>query len=345
MKLKKYMVTSDDSEVTAISLVESPAIEENYIALANEKKQILLEKDEKHLVLGAVLIPNRPIYRNDSFGEYYIEFDEKVIEKLSYDFMKRALNQSVTLDHSTDAKNISVVESWIKTSEEDKSNKWFNLPIGTWFAAMKVDDDKVWERVKNEELNGFSIESFVSLEELKLSKQNKESDMEVNESFWDKLAQVIKDILGKNEVENAEEVAEEVVDEAKAEEEVEEEETKEEEMAAEEPTDEPTEEATEVPTEEIVEEVAAIVEESVETEEEQANELQAIVDELQKKVDELTNANEEMKAELEKVQKENQKLSKQPSTNKIEVNASKQNGISAEGKAFLDALYNGNVRY
>lgn len=209
-KIKKYKVGCD-SETYAISLVEEPAIEETLIALEKQNEvKVQLANEEKHMVYSAVLVPDKDIYRFDGENEYYINFTKDSIERMSQDFMKEYRQHEVTLDHEDLANEVCVVESWIKTDMyRDKSvalglNE--NLPIGTWFAGMKVNNIDVWDRVKSGELRGFSVESLISLEEF--SKQNKNNmEIETNEMFWDKLKNILKETFSKKE-EKAEETAE-----------------------------------------------------------------------------------------------------------------------------------------
>ena len=175
-KIKKYKV-GIDSETYAISLVDMPAIESDFVALAKqeeEKKQILLEKDEKHLVVGAALIPDKDIYRYDGENEYYISFTKESIEKMSQEFLKEYRQNEVTLDHEDYASEVTVVESWlVADSYKDKSNALgINVPEGTWMVAMKVNNIETWERIKKGELNGFSVESMISLEEFNKQTKN-----------------------------------------------------------------------------------------------------------------------------------------------------------------------------
>ena len=143
-KIKKYKV-SVDSETYAISLVEFPAIEEKLIAL-NEQKEIKVQlaNEEKHMVYSAVLVPDRPIYRRNEDGdEFYVEFTKESIEHMSQDFFKEYRQNEITLDHQTTASDITVVESWLKSDlYKDKSVALGlnpDLPVGTWFCAMKVN--------------------------------------------------------------------------------------------------------------------------------------------------------------------------------------------------------------
>lgn len=324
-KIKSYEVTIE-SDVYAISLVDEPAIEENFIYLNAEKPEhICLEKDEKHLIVGAVLVPDKPIYRNQGGQEFYIQFSKETIEKLAYDYLMNGRMWSVTTDHKEVADDIVLVESWLKTSENDKSVDYGmdHLPIGSWIVAMKCTNEDVWSRVKGGELRGFSIESFVNLDEINLSKNmidNKMEAVEINESFWDKLKAIIADLLGKGEeAPEVTEVVEEIADEVKPVEEIVE-------MSEEEKVEEPEE------TTPIEEEAQAIAEEVVEKIEEQANEDDKIK-ELEEIINTLEKDLEEKQAQIEELEKTNAKLSKQPSVDPIKIEASKQN---ESGYSFMD---------
>ena len=210
-KLKKFKV-GIDSETYAISMVDEPAIEEEFVALAKEeeKVEIQLSEDEKHMVYGAVLVPDKDIYRNDGEREFYINFTKESIEKMAQDFMKEYRQKEVTLDHEDEASEVCVVESWIKADLfKDKSvalglNE--QLPVGTWFAGMKVNNIETWDRIKAGELRGFSVESLISLEEF--GKQN-ENNMDINETnemnFWTKMKEVLSEVFTSTSMSKEEE--------------------------------------------------------------------------------------------------------------------------------------------
>lgn len=189
--MKCYKVTGGD--LFAVSLVEDPAIESNFIALSKEKQIIQLE-NEKRLLVGAALIPNKPIYRNINGKEFYISFDEATIEKLAQDFLANDYQHNITIEHQEGVDDITVVESWIKTSENDKSVGYgLNEPIGTWFISVKVNNEEIWNRVKNGDYKGFSIEAMVGLDEnLELNNQ-----LSMNEELIEKLREIIYEAIGK----------------------------------------------------------------------------------------------------------------------------------------------------
>ena len=204
-KLKKYRVGMD-SETYAISLVEMPAIEEELVALAKQEQvKVQLADDTKHMVFSAVLIPDKPIYRCDDEGnEYYLEFSKESIEKMSQEFFKNYRQNEITLDHEDMASDITVVESWLKSDlYKDKSVALGlnpDLPIGTWFAGMKINQIDVWDRVKNGQLRGFSVESLVSLEEF--SKIDNNMEIKTDEmNFWNKMKEVLAEAFSKKEEE------------------------------------------------------------------------------------------------------------------------------------------------
>lgn len=197
-KIKKYKV-GIDSETYAISMVESPAIESDFVALSKEEeKRVFLESNERHMVYGAALIPDKDIYRNNGEQEFYISFTKESIEKMSQDFMKNYRQNEVTLDHDEMANDITITESWlVEDPYKDKANALgINVPNGTWMIGMKVNQIDVWERVKSGELKGFSVESMISLEDF--SKQNTNNmNIETNDMFWDKLKNILKDTFSK----------------------------------------------------------------------------------------------------------------------------------------------------
>lgn len=202
-KLKRYQVGLN-SETLAVSFVTEPAIEETFVALKKDKEDIIcLSTNEKHMCYGAVCVPDKEIYRNDASGEYTITFSKESIEKMSQNFMKNYRQGNVTLQHSEDAENIVLVESWIKSDmSADKSIALGlnpELPVGTWFAGYKVNDTDTWDRIKNNELRGFSIEAVIEVNELNFDADVAPTDtetptepvVEVKQSVLDKILNFI----------------------------------------------------------------------------------------------------------------------------------------------------------
>lgn len=202
-KKKKIYKVGIDSETYAISLVESPAIEETLVALEEQKPiKIQLADEEKYMVYSAVLVPDKPIYRRNEDGdEFYIEFTKESIEKMAQEYLMNYRQNEITLDHATMANDITLVESWIKTDMyKDKSvaiGLSEDLPIGTWIAGLKVNQIDAWNRIKNGELRGFSVESMISLEEFSKQEQNTNNmTIETNDNmFWDKMKNILSEVF------------------------------------------------------------------------------------------------------------------------------------------------------
>lgn len=201
-KIKKYKVGLD-SETYKISMVSEPAIEVDYVALEkqNEEVEIKLSTDERHICYGPALIPNKDIYRNNGEQEFYINFSEESISKMSQEFMKNYKQHEVNLQHEDDVDEVFVCESWVvEDPYKDKANALgFNVPSGTWMVGMKVNNVDVWEKVKEGELKGFSVESAIHLEEFS---KNDNNMIETNdEMFWNRLRNVISEFFSKKEEE------------------------------------------------------------------------------------------------------------------------------------------------
>ena len=161
MKIVELIIDEEQelSGIEAISIVDEPAIEENFIALSKQHEIKLAEVDkEKRILMGAALVPNKNIYRRNGEDEYYIFFSDDTVRKASELFLMRGNQNKSTLEHQAELYGLSVVESWII----DKSRKYnMDLPVGTWMVSMKVNNDEVWNNyVKTGLVKGFSIEGY-----------------------------------------------------------------------------------------------------------------------------------------------------------------------------------------
>lgn len=149
--------------IQAISIVENPAIEEDFVALKTQKVEFATQDQEKRILMGAALVPNKPIYRKNGEEEFYVYFSKDTIRKASELFFQNGNQNKSTLEHQAELQGLSVVESWIVEDEvKDKSNVYnLNMPIGTWMVSMKVNNDDIWENyVKTNKVKGFSIEGY-----------------------------------------------------------------------------------------------------------------------------------------------------------------------------------------
>ena len=181
----------DDIGVDAISIVENPAIESDFVALKNQEIKLAEVDKEKKILMGALLIPNKPIYRNGSEGEYYIYFSKDTIVKASQMFLQNGNQSNSTLEHSQALNGLTLVESWlVEDKAKDKTALYgLDVPVGTWMGSVKVNNDDVWnEYVKTNKVRGFSIEGYFA-DKMEAPKEA------IEEQMAEQLLNQIKDIV------------------------------------------------------------------------------------------------------------------------------------------------------
>jgi hypothetical protein len=172
MKLYELQIEDNEDEVFAISLVESPAIESDFIYFDKEKLQFAAVDIEKKMLIGAILIPDKNILRIDGEGEpYHVFFTKDTVAKIAQNYLRKKYTDKATLEHDKTIKGVDLVESWVKTGKLDKSNNFgLNVPEGTWMGIFKITDDNIWnDYVKTGKVKGFSIEGIFSNKLIKAS--------------------------------------------------------------------------------------------------------------------------------------------------------------------------------
>jgi hypothetical protein len=194
-ELYELILQDEEDGVFATSFVDSPAIQRDFVFFGKEINFQAVSED-KMLVAGPLLIPNKKILRIDGEGKtYYVYFTPETIEKISRRFMKNKYNDAVTVEHDKKVGGIYLTESWlVGQTAKDKSNLYgFSLPIGTWFGVYDVSGNpKVWEQVKEGTFNGFSIEGLFEHKksDLKLSLVEKPIDELTDEEATIVLSQI-----------------------------------------------------------------------------------------------------------------------------------------------------------
>jgi hypothetical protein len=159
--------------VQAISLVEFPAIETNWVALSEIKLSAMNE--ERRMLYGPALIPEKYILRIDkqTGEEFYIYFDKETVYKCAHQFMLKNLHHNHTLEHEVAVTGCTVVETWLKESDQDKSVQLgIDVPVGTWLVGSYVQNDDLWNEVKLGNVKGFSIEGIFDHMVTELSDQS-----------------------------------------------------------------------------------------------------------------------------------------------------------------------------
>lgn len=173
------LVIADDSEeltIDAISLVTSPAIEQDFVFFGKENNNLTLAKvdEEKRMLVSPALIPNKQIFRYDpnTDSNYYVYFSKETVRQASELYLKHNNHHKATYQHEDRVSGVLTIESWIKEGEQDKSKLYgFDLPDGTWFVKMKIENDEMWNKITSGELRGLSIEGYFINKMEKMGKQ------------------------------------------------------------------------------------------------------------------------------------------------------------------------------
>ena len=190
MQIVELVINEDSEGVSAVSVVDKPAIEENFIALSKHEVELKEINPEKRILMGAALVPNKQIYRKVKDKEFYIFFSEETVRKASELFLKNGNQSNATEQHEKQIKGMTVVETWlVENPKNDKANHYgFDVPQGTWMLSVKVDNDDVWSKVKSGELKGFSIEGHFA-DKVEMSIQH-----DPNEELINKIKDLLKNV-------------------------------------------------------------------------------------------------------------------------------------------------------
>jgi hypothetical protein len=173
--------------IDAISLVKFPAIEENWVALNEHKVELKTIDEDKRIVIGLALIPEKDIYRRNGDYEYNIRFSKDTVRKASELYFKKLKNNNATLEHQEKTDGVTTIESWIVENPKIDKSALYNLNAteGSWVVVMKIYNDEVWADVKNGTYLGLSIEGYFS----------EKAELNLQESKEQELIEKIKQIL------------------------------------------------------------------------------------------------------------------------------------------------------
>jgi hypothetical protein len=200
--LYELRIEDDTDEVFAISLVESPAIESDFVYFDKEVIQFAKIDNEQRMLLGPILIPDKKILRVDGQGNpYHVFFTKETVKKLAQNYLMKKYTDKATLEHDNKIKGVHLVESWVKDGKLDKSNNYgLNLPDGAWVGMFKVVDDKIWnDYVKTGKVKGFSVEALLDHKLVKASIIDLDKDIEeLSENEVEVLLSQIKAIIRKD---------------------------------------------------------------------------------------------------------------------------------------------------
>jgi hypothetical protein len=177
--------------IDAISLVKFPAIEENWVALNEHKVELKTIDEDKRIVIGLALIPEKDIYRRNGDYEYNIRFSKETVRKASELYFKKLKNNNATLEHQEKTDGVTTIESWIVENPKIDKSALYNLNAteGSWVVVMKIYNDEVWADVKNGTYLGLSIEGYFS----------EKAELNLQQDAEQELINKIKQIIINNE--------------------------------------------------------------------------------------------------------------------------------------------------
>ena len=184
------LVIQDDNQelaIDAISLVTSPAIEQDFVFFGKEKNNLTFAKvdEEKRMLVSPALIPNKNIFRHNpnTQEDYYVYFSKETVRKASELYLKHNNHHKATYQHQDRVSGVLTVESWIKEGDMDKSKLYgYDLPNGTWFVKMKIENDDLWQKIRSGELKGLSIEGYFT-DKMEAMSEKQPTDKEILEAL------------------------------------------------------------------------------------------------------------------------------------------------------------------
>ena len=202
--IELFIEDFDQDGIKAISFVNDPAIEENWVALNKQEVAFKSVDEDKRIVIGIALKPDLLIPRVKGDYQFNVIFSKETVKEASHLYLKQLNNNEATLEHEEKAEGLSVVESWlVEDPKNDKSNIYgLEASEGDWVVMMSVDNEDVWAKVKDGTFLGYSIEgSFADrvIEASKPKEMTEERAAELllvePENLTDQEAQEIVDLL------------------------------------------------------------------------------------------------------------------------------------------------------
>lgn len=182
-----------DMEVDYVALVDRPAIDKNFLAFNENNVQMsfAIQDEDEQIITGALMLADKPIYRNDENGEYYVVFTKDTIKQIAQKFFAKGYQSNVNLMHDSGQKlqGLTMFESWITDSKRGiQAMKGFeDVPDGSWFGSFKVDNPDVWQMIKDGKVKGFSVEGLFSY---------KKADMQAEQvqDLWSQIQDILSQV-------------------------------------------------------------------------------------------------------------------------------------------------------
>lgn len=197
-----------DIEVNYIALLDNPAIEKHFLAFKNDtRKNKFILNEEKRIISGPAMIADMPIYRNDENGEYYVVFDKTAIRNIAIKFAAKGYMKNINLFHDDKQKteNVTIFNFFVSDSEIgiQPMSGFEDIADGSLFISCKVDNDNIWQLVKEGKLSAYSVEGLftyiptarIIMSKERLKKQLSKLELNLNEND---LLEIIELLINKH---------------------------------------------------------------------------------------------------------------------------------------------------
>ena len=197
-KIVELVINEDNEEIAidCISLVSDPAIEENMVYMSKAKNNLTLAKvdKEKRELIAPALIPDKNIYRYDADtdSDYYVYFSKETVKQCAYNFLKSNNHHKATYQHQDRVAGVLTVESWIvEDPKTDKSALYgYELKKGTWMVKMKIQNEMLWNKIKDGDIKGLSIEGYFT---------SKYQEMQKSKPTNQQILSALNEIISENQ--------------------------------------------------------------------------------------------------------------------------------------------------
>jgi hypothetical protein len=182
-----------DMEVDYVALVDRPAIDKNFLAFNENNVQMsfAIQDEDEQIITGALMLADKPIYRNDENGEYYVVFTKDTIKQIAQKFFAKGYQSNVNLMHDSGTKleGLTMFESWITDSKRGiMAMKGFeDVPDGSWFGSFKVNNPDVWKMIKDGKVKGFSVEGLFSYKKANIQQRQAQD-------LWSQIQQILSQV-------------------------------------------------------------------------------------------------------------------------------------------------------
>lgn len=203
----EYTIDKDngsDLQVSAIALVDEPAIGRNWFAFADDRNpmQFAVVKDDEQLIIGPAMIPDLKIYRNDkNLGEFHAVFSKETVCMIAEKFYAKNFQGNANLMHdpAQTVTGVNYFMSMVRDTEKGIIGMAGDYPEGTWFVGARITDPAVWAKIKSGEIKGFSVEGFFELSEV-----NQQSEEAAAAQICDDIEVLLTGVVSLDEAGRAE---------------------------------------------------------------------------------------------------------------------------------------------